>query len=718
MKKIFFIISFLFVFFSIDCYAWLGPGKNSHGQNYNYEVTSFNINQNGVGSISGWAILNAGAKDGASPKLNKAKQSGGGTARSRKKCNGSDDSNTYLYTLDIYSVKKSGSSYKEVAKVKSYGPVVGNHSLDLTYEMCSKNSSGTICGPNFSSMNPCYDNVGFSFNFDLSGVSNSYDGYKFKLTVKSQRGNYFESFDLSFDMSVVDDSSLKFVDAKTFLNKLKLAVIEGRPWQNPGNLNGTKCKGGGNWLDGSRDSNTYTFDDVYNNGYIVWYKLNRNGNNCANWVPASWVFSASTVPTVTVPSNPPENVDTTCKNNILSEDKMGEVNSCDGSYSTNLNTGRTCAMEVGGSYYNISCNPENIKVNFKPDSFGTLYSGQGFSYDVEIVSERTCKGIFYADKWNDSYDKVIYGLNYYQSRINSGKYKGTELDNYKKNYNEYKNKLVDLVNMVKTYNEYMNEVLNEYTMNPNIQAKLYQIERKNGSVIKEKVIDTLKFDSINIIDKGLGVVKKTKTNKLNVTNNVLNKYGISISISNPSDFTYSNSGSPKKGVISLSKSYINRHTGEVSNKNYSGNSEWIDAGNKYYTSLHLDEDYTYNIRVTISELGALKNLTVANNHCEFSVDNRNNLLYRHIDLSDPFVHNSNHIIGKNWSNIQYNFTGVIKTNVWKNEPLYKFNINKKELVEIKESNGSITGSTEYLGVCHNNEYRDTDIVCKILNGVD
>ena len=444
-----------------------------------------------------------------------------------------------------------------------------------------------------------------------------------------------------------------------------------------------------------------------NTGKYSWGEYSGN----SNYSLISYITSSSECIT------PPENVDVSCNSNIKPSSKSSSVNSCNGSTTVDLNTGKSCSSTVSGSYYNITCSPETVNIKFNPDDFSnSLFAGQGFSYNISVTSKRTCSGSFDSKKWNEAYDKVIYGVDYYKKRMNDTKYSDSKRREYASSYNEYLNKLKDLVNMVIDYNEYQEDILSDYSMTPVATMEIYKTKKVNGVVIEEKRIAQPTFEEFKVTEVGSGTLSERETYKLSATKQEIENYGINATgFANPIKFSYTNKYNPKSGEFNLVKTYINRTTGEISNNSHEGDANWIDAGNKYYTSMDLDSDYSYVIKINVNNLGTTKNLTVTNNQCEFKIkDNNQKLIYRHIDTFDPFINNTNRDIGTNWLNNKYDFRKIIKSS---NAVLYKFNITGSDIVEIRKSNSLISGSEEYLGVCQNSLYSN-DIVCKKLKGND
>ena len=104
--------------------------------------------------------------------------------------------------------------------------------------------------------------------------------------------------------------------------------------------------------------------------------------------------------------------------------------------------------------------------------------------------------------------------------------------------------------------------------------------------------------------------------------------------------------------------------------------------------------------------------------CTFGVSS-SKPIYRQIELADPFVQlrtNNQRKIGNNWFNQDrhYNFTGIIKDNLWSNNDdyMYKYQMSKVNIAEINR-NTSEEGVSSYLGRnCIFNQ--NNDYVCDFI----
>lgn len=193
MKKIFIFILLIFITLNVKA------------ANVEYNVTNFNLNNNYTsGSIKGWAII----KGFDSGNLKEGKE-----CKASYDCDVCDDKDTYDYQLTIISVKKSGTSYKEVAS-KTYN-VQGGTSMDQTFYYCPKKDG--LCD---LSKTTCYNNVGFNLTFNAAELmGDGITGFKFRLTVISKSQS--ETVDLVFDNTVANDNAKKFIITSKNITLLK-----------------------------------------------------------------------------------------------------------------------------------------------------------------------------------------------------------------------------------------------------------------------------------------------------------------------------------------------------------------------------------------------------------------------------------------------------------------------------------------------------------------
>ena len=89
-----------------------------------------------------------------------------------------------------------------------------------------------------------------------------------------------------------------------------------------------------------------------------------------------------------------------------------------------------------------------------------------------------------------------------------------------------------------------------------------------------------------------------------------------------------------------------------------------------------------------------------NYRCEFSLSSEE-LIFRQIDVADPFVQSltdNTRNIGRNFSNLKYNFVNIIDANIWNTNPEYVYYIGKANVENIKSDTlSSVEKVNSYLG---------------------
>ena len=295
MKKINYllIVSFIIFIFNIDCYAF------SEQYKYNYEVTSVTFDGQ-HGTITGWAILNAGVRDGssgthASPSLNRKYES--------------TKNNPYSYALKIYGINVNGDSKQEVRYIVGTAKTISNQK-SLTGLMCWRNSSGSCV----SDRSPKYEKVKFKFSFDFADFSDStkyhdasfpnepINGYKFVLSVTSTKSDCNNSsctqtFGLTFLEDAVSSDAKKYFDSSTYMKKLDFLA-------NSAYVRSKNCSDGYRVTKIRKAGSRYEIVDseFCTSKNVTYYKIKVNGKK--GWVPASWIAPPKDTYTIMVNETP------------------------------------------------------------------------------------------------------------------------------------------------------------------------------------------------------------------------------------------------------------------------------------------------------------------------------------------------------------------------------------------------------------------------------
>ncbi len=332
--------------------------------------------------------------------------------------------------------------------------------------------------------------------------------------------------------------------------------------------------------------------------------------------------------------------------------------------------------------YEIKCE-EKINTKFdgpvldsslKETNNAYLYPGTGFKYKFSAVSTMSCTGNFD----NNRYAVVEKYIKNYVSTIGGGSSSGSLDEKF------YTNALNGLEEIKKSYTDWKLK----YDSNATVTIH----DTINGGQNREAV--TLKDvnGSITKLEPTCGELPNGQTRNFNYV-----------------EKNYIEKEMPK---AYLKKGKVIYEVGEgipCANCSYIGKKYFVDD-NYGYTDT---DKYDYNYVVEASSLGYGgygSDKTV----CTLGLIN-NKLIYRHIDLNDPFLQKTTpgREIGYNWSNSKYNFTKIINPNVWSEQSMYK-SVNLTP-----DTNESIKSTTKnnanyYVGACTNGEANNADIICRLL----
>ena len=153
----------------------------------------------------------------------------------------------------------------------------------------------------------------------------------------------------------------------------------------------------------------------------------------------------------------------------------------------------------------------------------------------------------------------------------------------------------------------------------------------------------------------------------------------------------------------------------------------LDGGNKFYSLLDESGGYVSVLIERADFFGSDIRLdgekrdkveSVENPRCEFNNQKiSNNLIYRQIDLSDPFVkkYNQTREIGKNWLDNKFNFQNIINPKIWSDDNFkYKYQLSKTDVENIRKT--TISGNERVESYLGNDCYFDTSdkYVCSFV----
>lgn len=653
MKKKLYII-FVLILFSFTFDVLAFTGD------YNYEVKNLSRNGNII-NINGWAIPNAGITESRqrSPRLNKNKGSG-----SSRSCITNNKNNYYQYTLYAVPVDANNNFKTDLSDAVKLGTVKGSDT-SLTTVMCYTANGGCV-----RYRSPCYENVGWSFSFDETKVIGDKFKYGYVLFLSLYASG--DSSTVSFPLVAYKDRISGFGSTYKYTSlAMNVQVIAYDGYYQ-------RCSNGSC----SRKSQTkFRHDKIYqvlglatNRKGLTYYKVGKD-----LFIPSPWVAPPKTDAVILPPTDTNKDVDS-CNDTTTSQAPITkEILACSGTQTFNGSNFSGCYVNEY-TYYTEKCNEDNYKIsanigNIQKTKFD-LIPGGGFTANASITTSLKCLYTFDTKKFVEDYQNILNNLDYYKQESSDWYY----------NYN-LKTKL--------------DGILTSY------QEKTKYISNWNSNYDFTKITAVLKVDDDeeNLITSG--VLKSNNSCQIKENQKIiLNNKAYSINTNYECKEDY-------KIEYELPEVCLNLTTGKPEKCGDSSNQ--IAGGKKYYIDLNKTSG---NIELNLKNLGydAKWNLVLKN--CSYKSGLiKDKILYRQIDVSDPFISsNKDRTIGKNYKNDKYNFVSIIKANIWSIEEFdYRFSLSKVNVNNIIKDT-SLNGNTSYLGTnCYltNNKY-----ICDFIRNKD
>lgn len=699
MKKMLLVILLVFSFYNV--YAVQCDNSGTYGVitgGVKYEITHLQVDNCDDSTdicvnIQGWAVLPRGShsinqsgvrmdsSDTNTYDIYGNKFDSGYCAYGSnvfKTSNGSDitDSGTrderylYQYKLIVYDAdgNRLGDSVTNSDIIK-----FSRRPISLTYLQAVKQNgnTGQLESGEDQGKTACYEDVGFSFTANLSKLSSSVNGFKFKLNIST--GSMYSGTsprEKTIDVSVIETSGTDSLDGEidyevldNTVSTVKNYMTNGYGW---GTANSYSTKSSSYCISAGSE---FTVLDRQTYQNISWYKVQKGSNYF--WIPASWtepVASRATIITTDIQDKEPDS----CKKNTSGLPVKKECEKCADSVTINTDDIENCkSLETETDFYEITCT-DDITTSFNPDNLN-LKKGQGFYYGIDVVSSRECEGKFNGEKWLEAYNIAI---------ANRKKYENSPSD-----YERNETKLNDLLNAVDSYNNYVMEDKNNPTATIDI----------NYYVNEKKKILNYNFAS-EVVNEGVGEFTEKNTINLNIAG-----------LTNPSNFKYSNKSNKRHVRLFPPKVYLEKNTGEIVTSSHKNK---INGGNKFYTAIDSDLREFY-LEIKVNNLGKNGKSSILNKKCSgllYDVKEQ----YRIIDTSNPFINAERYKnTNNNWKNNDYDFTKTIGNN---NGILYSFSLTNSDISEIKSDN--IKNWNSYLGTCYNNISEMSPIfkrICETIN---
>ena len=306
------------------------------------------------------------------------------------------------------------------------------------------------------------------------------------------------------------------------------------------------------------------------------------------------------------------------------------------------------------------------------NSFSIGY-GMGFPSTISINNNIRCV-------YNFNYDKFVDDYNYYNDLLN----KSTN----DKDKASYTKKIMD-----------MNTELNNYTSNSDGSSLSIYKDKfvSQSATMNIKYYSSKSIDEIVYQDKSLDTniyCQMNKTYKLDNLNN--------IDLNESYDFTCTFNGVK---TLELPYKCINIKTALAENCDSSSKLQ-LNGGNNYYVDTSKKGGY---ISINIPSVGYFNtdiylDGTKKNKDdkylCSFNMLDKENIIYRQIDVSDPFVKSldNSRSVGNNYLNNNYNFINIIDSNIWNRNYMFKYQLSKQNVSNIiKSTSDSNSKVDSYLG---------------------
>lgn len=425
---------------------------------------------------------------------------------------------------------------------------------------------------------------------------------------------------------------------------------------------------------GVSSSVKWTGDENNGNGVLVNHNQQVNGKyGCAYYYGDNYTY-------VDVPKEKcivPDDVPGRCSTNSVALNKVDEETvNCEENHKIKLFEGEKCTgtdlgsvgTDINTSFYSISCEREiNTNFDYGDDNdtktVRELYRGQGFKFGINVTTKVRCDGNFYKDRWKNVYNKLWNKIENVESGLvnacNDFNEAGlTRCENYingmhfnredtKKDVFTLLTIIRELVEIVDTYNNYAPNM--EYNEGAKINFN-YTINGKQSTKVVDEVFNK------NVVSEG--VYKTTSESTVNL--------GVP-GITNPKNYVKSNYGQPRVIKFTFNDVYLDKTDGSIK----VNPKEKLDGGNKIYIDYNADVQ-TISINspgIVVTGLAG-NNSSVTDNKCTIKIKDKD-IIYRPIDVSNPFINNK-WTPGENWINSQFDFRGVIHSDIWSSSCYSKY----------------------------------------------
>ena len=352
-----------------------------------------------------------------------------------------------------------------------------------------------------------------------------------------------------------------------------------------------------------------------------------------------------------------------CKDSgSVSQPKETVAKTCEGNVSFSINDTITKCGD-SSSFYTITCS-RNVDSDFdygddnNTNTSNELVRGIGFKYGINVKTTVNCSFVFNANSWLKEYNKIMNRFKTVNGKSSIASnayiaYQSSKKNNDKNLFERYAkglsnsdtetvSRLFELYNLASDLEKIIN-TYNNYNEKYDAQVSLDMSYAIKGSNSKTSYNYTFDKDEICTVDLEKNV-----------------SYNNEIKNAVPWIETPKNYNWYYQKIVSLypSQTYIDKRSGEVKD-NYNNA---LYGGNKIYIDYDANEGQTISpINIKVTGLAG-NNSSVINNMCSLYIK-KTNVLYRPIDVSNPFI-NDSWTPGKNWLNSMFDFRNIIDKNIW------------------------------------------------------
>ena len=700
IKLLIIIICFFFCF-NLDVLAFNKDYK------YNYDVSLLKKETNGLVTIEGWAIRNAGVDDnssGFSPSL--TPELGSGTNSSL--CTGNDN-NYYKYSLKIIPVKSNGSYQIEEA--------IDSSDINITYQNLNTSLTGVMCNRDSNNncrkkKSPCYENVGWRFTFNENDLDTSKfkNGYILYLEIYSSGNDETIGFPLAvYNDKVVGLDYDYIYEGQTIDNyKVEIVVRNGYKQKISGDTsksidNSTDSSKGDNYKCyfspysyGSRKSTAIEILNVLGAGMYyppgtkntqkIWfYQVDSQCTGYPDtkvWAPSSWIAPAKGMAMI-IDLPQIEEFEFCNPNEATTQaDETKEIKACSGTKNFSGETSLTgCSVDIY-DYYTLTCKENKFEASFNVNNLTSqkfsINHGGGFSVKVNMKTKLECMYDFNVEKFVSDYEVINNIINSTSNAKDKAEYIGKR---------EKMNQI-----LIGYYNQ--TNVLSDWNSGYDFDSIGVSLDVDGVSGSEKLVVNgDIKHEPANG-DEWCNATETTKIITIDKNENNIT-YTINSKVSCAETY--------EKELIPDEKC-LNMKTGAV--ESCSSSKEQISGGNKVYVDLNSTSG---EIKIKVNKAGFNKNWYVNLSNCYYNTSTKNmEIKFRQIDLTDPFLQSyGDRKIGSNYSNSEYNFVSTIESDIWEKPFNYRYSLSKANVENIRSDTKEL-GVDSYLGKnCYftsNNKY--------------